>query len=244
MFELETSAWVLATLLALLVGSAKGGVPGVGFLVVPLMAEIFPAKVSTGVLLPMLLMADVFAVWYYRRHADWVLLRRLFPSTVIGIFIGAAVMHKVDDAQLRTVIGVIVLVMIALLLLKERGWLQIPGMKGVHLAWLVGVGVGLSTMLANAAGPLASIYFLTMGLDKNRMIGTGAWFFLLINAFKIPFSVGLDLITLDSFVFNLKLLPFIVAGVFLGIVLVKRISPKFFARLVLLVAGVSAIRML
>jgi hypothetical protein len=98
--------------------------------------------------------------------------------------------------------------------------------------------------LANAAGPLASIYFLAMGLDKNRLIGTGAWFFLLINAFKIPFSIGLGLMTLESFVFNIKLLPVIVVGVFLGILLVKKISPKLFARLVLFVAAISAIRML
>jgi|SaaInlStandDraft_1057018.scaffolds.fasta_scaffold14660_6 uncharacterized protein len=244
MFELESGVWVLAILLALLVGSAKGGVPGVGFLVVPLMAGIFPAKTSTGVLLPMLLMADVFAVWYYSRHADWTLLKKLFPSTIIGIFVGAAVMHRVDDGQLRTLIGVIVLLMIALMLSKEKGWLKVPGIKGSQLAWLVGVGVGLSTMLANAAGPLASIYFLAMGLDKNRLIGTGAWFFLLINAFKIPFSIGLGLITLESFVFNIKLLPVIVVGVFLGILLVKKISPKLFARLVLFVAAISAIRML
>lgn len=244
MFELEIGGWFLAILLALLVGSAKGGLPGVGFLVVPLMAELFPARVSTGVLLPMLLMADVFAVRYYRRHADWSLLKKLFPSTILGIFLGAAVMHKVDDGQLRTMIGVIVLAMIVLMLGKDKGWLKVPGIKGSQLAWLVGVGVGLSTMLANAAGPLASIYFLAMGLEKNRLIGTGAWFFLLINAFKIPFSLGLGLISLESFVFNLKLLPFIVAGVFLGILLVKKISPKWFSRLVLLVAAVSAIRML
>lgn len=244
MFDLSLTLWFACIGIALLLGSSKGGLPGVGILVVPLLASIFPEKASTGILLTMLLSADVFAVAYYHRHADGDLLKRLLPPTFLGIVLGWAVMGRVDDAQLRAIIGWIILAMLALLIIKEIRGKHWEVSRHPVITFVVGVSVGITTMLANAAGPISALYLISMNMEKKEFIGTRAWFFLVVNAVKVPFSFSLGLITFDSLVFNLKCFPFIVAGVFIGIVLVKRISLALFNRLVMLIAGISALRMI
>jgi uncharacterized protein len=244
MFDFSLQQWFLVAAIALMIGASKGGVPGVGILVVPLMANIFPAKVSTGILLPMLLMADGFAVMYYHRHADWKLLRQLLPSSILGIGLSALFMNYLDDQQVKFCIGLIILCMVLIMLLREMGYIQQNLPKTFLFTSCIGVSVGCATMLANAAGPIAGLYLLALGMEKNEFIGTRAWFFLLINAIKVPFSISLGLISKSSLIFNFQCLPLIIIGVFIGIATVKKISPKLFSRLVILLAAISAVRML
>ena len=243
MFDLTLQQGLILALIALLVGCSKGGVPGLGILVVPLMADIFPAKISTGVLLPMLLMADGFAVVYYHRNADWKLLRQLLPASIVGIALSSVVLNHLNDRQVKTTIGLIILLMALTMILREMGALSKNMPKSYLLTWVVGIAVGSATMLANAAGPIAGIYLLALGMEKKEYIGTQAWFFLLINAIKIPFSVHLGLISGASLWINAQCLPLIILGVFIGIYIVKKISPIVFSRLVLVLAIISALRM-
>lgn len=244
MFDLNLQESLLFALLAIFIGCSKGGLPGVGILVVPMMAHLFPAKVSTGVLLPMLLMADVFAVIYYHRYADWKCLGQLFPPTIAGVVLAYGLMDHLDDQQVKKGIAIIILFMSALLFCKLQGyWLKTPP-KSKTFIIASGLLVGIATMFANAAGPIAAIYLLAIGMEKEEFIGTKAWFFLLLNAFKIPFSFHLGLIQTESLLLNLKGLPLIALGIWIGIKLVKRIQPKVFSRIVLGLAVVSALKML
>lgn len=244
MFALSPFDWSLIASVAICIGLTKAGIPGLGIVIVPVMASVFPAKVSTGILLPMLIIGDILAVCYYRRHADWWQLLRLLPFAVIGVVIGFLIMGAIDDILLKRVIGAVVLVLIALTLTKTGAGLEHRSHAiRLAVAGTVGITAGLITMLANAAGPLMTIYFLAMNLNKERFIGTRAWYFLILNCIKVPFSHNLGFITMQSLVFNVTCLPAIALGVVIGIFLVKRVQAQHYRYLVLVLAAASAIRL-
>ena len=237
--------WMAAAVAAVLMGMSKTGMPGLSTLFVPLMASILPAKASTGIVLPMLVFADVFAVAYYRRHAVWPHVLRLMPWALAGIGIGYLIMGRISDTQLKPVIGIIVLVMLGLNYVRGR----INGDNGqVPTQWwfagALGLVAGITTMMANAAGPIMVIYLLAMRLEKNEFIGTSAWYFLILNWVKVPFSYNLGLITAASLKFNLVLLPFVLVGVAAGIVLLRKIPQRAFNIIVQVLAALAAVNML
>lgn len=243
--DLSVIQWLVTAISAVMIGMAKTGLPGVGILCVPLMASIMPAKASTGIVLPMLIFADIFAVAYYHRHAVWSHLLRLMPWALAGIIIGFLIMGRINDAQLKPVIGVIVFVMLGLNYVRDR----INGENAnVPTQWwfaaALGLVAGITTMLANAAGPIMIIYLLAMRLEKNEFIGTGAWYSLILNCVKVPFSMHLGLITAASAKFNLLLFPCVLIGVVAGILLLNKIPQKTFTFTVQLLALLAALNML
>jgi uncharacterized membrane protein YfcA len=244
-FDLSLNQWLWAILAALLVGATKTGIAGLGTLAVLIMAELFHAKDSSGILLPMLIMGDIMAVAYYRRHANWPLLFKLIPPAIVGVAIGTVLMKHMGNDTMRIVIGAMVLIFLLFNILRDRGIIsdqRIP--EGWAFAVPVCVLAGIVTMMMNAAGPLMLVYFLSLRLEKNRFIGTMAWYFLVLNVLKVPFSIYLGLMTVDSFVFNLQLLPAILFGGLLGIALVKLLSDKHYQFWVQVIAGFGACRML
>jgi uncharacterized membrane protein YfcA len=223
-----------------MIGLSKTGLPGMGILAIPLMAWVLPARASTGVVLPMLIFADFFAVGYYRRFAVWSKLVRLLPWAAVGVFLGYLALGRVNDQQLKPIIGGIVLVMLALNFWRNYGKENRPVPTWWWFAALFGLLAGVTTMMANAAGPVMAIYLLAMRLSKNEFIGTGAWYFLLVNCFKVPFSRNLDLINPASIQLNLFLLPMIVIGALAGVRVLRRLPEKGFAAIVQILAAIGA----
>ena len=247
MFEFDHWQWAALLLCGVMVGVSKTSLPGISIVTVGLMANLFEGKTSTGVLLPMLVFADVFAIVYYRRHAQWRHILRLMPWTLAGIGSGFFAMRIVDDEYFGLVIGLIILVMITIKLLQDwrnmrNGEISPPRHRA--FAAMLGLSAGVTTMMANAAGPVMTIYFLAMGLDKKKFIGTAAWFFFLVNWIKVPLSGKLNLITAESLRLNAMLFPAILAGAILGIVLLKRIEQKWFNRVMMLIAIAAAIKLM
>ncbi len=243
MFELTCAEWVLVIAAAVLIGAAKTGVIGGAVLVIPLMASVFPAKESTGVLLPLLCMADVLGVILYRRHARWDVLARLFPCAAAGVVAGYFFMRVITNAQLKPIIGVIVLALLALQYAMAHRALAVYRTH-IVLAILTGLAAGFTTMTANAAGPIMTLYLLMLHLDKTKFVGTIAWYFFVMNLFKVPFSAHLGLITLDSLGFNLVLLPAIIAGGAAGYYFVRIIPQKPFEIVMQVLAAVGAVYLL
>jgi len=248
MLDLDQTQWIVLILCALFTGLTKSGIPGLGILTVTLMAATLPAMASTGVLLPMLIMADIFAVTAYRRAVEWSHLKRILPWTVLGVLAGFCLMHLAKswgDLQFRRFIGWVVLFMLALDLWRRRKGeenMVIPTQW--WFAASLGVLAGVTTMMANAAGAVVIVYLMAMRLPKTRFVGTRAWFFFLVNCFKVPFSSSLGLIDKETLTLNLTLFPAILLGGILGIWVVKRIPQRRFSQLVLLLAWLSAIRLL
>jgi uncharacterized membrane protein YfcA len=240
--ELHGFEWSVLILIALICGVTKTGLPGAGILMVPLAAAVFPAKVSTGIILPMLIIGDIFAVAYYKRHAVWKNILPLIPWAMAGVIIGSFAMTKVNDQQLRPIIGAIVLTMLILNYIRlRRGSTDLPIPTQWWFAAIMGLLAGMTTMMANAAGPIMTIYLLAMQLPKQEFIGTGAWYFFLMNCFKVPFSAHLNLINAQSLWINLMILPVIVVGAILGILIVNYIPQKAFTAVVQILAAVGAI---
>ena len=245
MLDMSLVSYAVVALCAAMVGISKTGIPGVGILVVPLMAAVLPARASTGVLLGILILADLFAVTYHRHNAKWRYVLRLLIPSLVGIVAGYFGMKVISDRQLKPIIGGIVLAMLAV-----NYWRTTTKGKDapVPTQWWFAGGLGflagLTTMMANAAGPITTIYLLAMRLPKVEFVGTSAWFFFVINWLKVPFSLGLQVMTKESVKLNLLMLPFVVAGSVAGIFFLKRIPQKIFTAVVQILAAVAAIKLL
>ena len=212
--DLSLLGYIYLGLAAFLVGFTKTSVGGVGILAVLMVALAIPGKASPGVLLPMLIAADIMAVIYYRRSCQWHILLKLLPPTVIGVIIGYLTIGIIPTEVFVRVIGSVILLMLFLeFFVLGKGRLQAGGYWFTNF---IGIFAGIATMIANAAGPVFGIYLLQMGLNKQEFVGTRSWFFLIVNLFKLPFSAGLGLITFDTLTLNLTVLPVILMGAFLG----------------------------
>jgi uncharacterized membrane protein YfcA len=230
---------------ALGVGISKAGLSGVSLFHVVVFAFLFGARQSTGVVLPMLLAGDLTAVKAFHQHARWDYIRRMLPPACLGVGIAALVMGRLDETLFRPVIGWIIAVLTLLQMLRmwRRDWLgNVPHSRA--FAWTIGLFVGAATMMANAAGPIFAIYSVSVGLPKLEMVGTGAWFFMLMNAFKVPFSIWLGLIHGQTLLLNAVLTPVIFAGVLAGRWVVRRIPQRGFEMLMLGFAALASLRLI
>lgn len=210
-----------------------------------LFAHVFGARESTGIVLPMLIAGDIFAMTVYGKHANWKYVRRMFGPAMIGVVAGWLLMFRLDENYYRPLIGTIILGLTVLQIIRiwKEEWLaDVPHAR--WFAWSMGILVGLTTMLANAAGPVFGLFLLAIGLPKMEFVGTAAWFFLLLNISKIPFSWSLGLIRLDTLALNAALMPLIGLGLWVGTMVVRRIPQKLFDSLILIFTGVAALRML
>ncbi len=243
--DFTAAEWGLALVAALGIGVSKSGLPGVSLLHVVLFAQLFPGLRSTGVVLPMLIVGDLGAVLLFRRHAQWIYVLRTLPPALIGVAIGWGCMRAWPGLKWNPVIGGIV-AMLALLQLV-RNWrptllTNVPHTPG--FAWAMGLLAGVTTMVANAAGPVMALYLLAVALPKEAFVGTAAWFFLLINVLKVPFSVQLGFVRPETLAFNALLVPVIIAGLFVGRIVVARVPQKAFDTLILAFAVVASIKLI
>jgi len=235
-------------LAAILSGFNKTGIKGIGILAVVLMASAVPSKrLSVGMLLPMLIVADLFAIWLYRRHASWVHLRRLFPWSAAGLACGLAALGLIRGERLfGWLLGGIALAMLALHAARavQRGGLldQVPRTR-----WFTagsGLLAGFATGFGNAAGPVMSAYVLSLGLDKRQFMGTTAWFFFAVNLIKVPVVAAYGLITAETLTFNALMAPLIVVGALAGPFVLKAVPQRGFEWVVFALAVAGALRLL
>jgi uncharacterized membrane protein YfcA len=237
--------WCLAVLGALGMGIGKGGLAGMSLLHVVVFAFLFGARDSTGIVLPMLIVGDICAVVGFRQHARWDYIRRMLPAACLGILAGAALMGVVNDRSFRPLIGWIILALAALQFARSQrpAWFgNVPHTRA--FAWTMGLLAGVTSMLANAAGPIYALYALSVSLPKFEVVGTSAWLFLIINVLKVPFSLGLGLIHEHTLMLNLILAPAIVTGVFCGRWLTTHVPQRLFDALLLAFAATAALRLI
>lgn len=245
---LTPAQWAMAALAGFCCGIAKAGLAGVGMMTVLLMADIFPGKLSSGVVLPLLIFADVMAAVLYRQEIHWPRIRALFWPILIGIIAGWGVLYYLPDAAFKPLIGGMILVMLGIQIFRSRAARPAVPPTGAGgspaFTWGAGLLTGLSTMVANAAGPIASIYLFMLGLPKKEFVATMAWLFLMVNLVKIPFSLHLGLISGGSLTLNLLLVPTVLGGLFLGRAVVHRLPQRPFQIIILSLAGLAALRLL
>jgi uncharacterized protein len=229
----------------MLIGMSKVGVPGVFGIVIPTLAFVFGAKESTGLLLPMLIVGDFFGVAYYRRHAHWKHLIRIIPWAVVGLILALWIGNLVNDKQFKILIAILVFLSIALMLFQDKNKDRFVIPEKWWFAAFMGILGGFATMIGNVAGPVFAIYLLAMHLQKNDFIGTGAWFFLIINITKFPLQMFVwHNISVHSLTIDLIGIPAIVLGAFIGLKVVKIIPEKTYRGFVIAITALSAFLLL
>lgn len=235
--------YLVGSLSAWLVGLSKSGVPGAAMVTIPLMADQFGAKASVGLMLPTLITGDICALLYYRRFARWPLIMRVLPLTLAGIVLGWFLLGIIGDLVLKRSMGALVLVLLVLRYVVER--FDISGMKlARRFGAPVGIMAGLTTTLANAAGPLITVYLLWSRIKKEEFVGTAAWFFFIVNCCKVPFFVQRGMITLQTIPYNVLAVPLVVVGAASGIWALKRFNQGVFEILVQLFAVGASLKLL
>ena len=243
--EMTTIQWVTICISAIFMGMSKTGIQGITAVTVPFMAMAFGAKESTGIILPMLCMADVISVAYFRKKADLKTVFRLLPSAVAGFFLAIAVDKQIPAHEFRMLLGATLLLVFMVMV-----WSDIKGKENrySHTWWyavIFGVLGGFVTMIGNAAGPVMAIYLMSMRKSKLEFIGTNAWYFMAINLLKVPLQIFVwNNITWETFQLNLYMLPFLGIGAFLGLSIIGRFSEKTFHRMIQAISLVSVIAMI
>lgn len=244
---------------AMLLGIAKTGVPGVGMFGSLLMISAFTGHemFASGAVVPLLILGDIFAVYYYRKDQQPGLVRRLYPPMFLGLLLGMTVMIFMDNGQFKLCVGVLaVSILLFELIRKKMGWTKI--VQGWTFRNACGMLTGLTTMLGNAAGVVSAVYFASQNLNKKSFMGTNAVFFFLVNTTKIPLlllaSCGKTLmgvetgetqiITAETFYLTLVFMPGLFLGALIGRKLYKIIPEKVFVPIILALNLITAIEIL
>lgn len=233
--------WLLIFAAAFILGLAKAGLKGIDMLNVTIMALVFGGKASTGVVLPLLCIADIGAVLYYNRHAQWKHFWKILPWMAAGILIGVFVGKDLNEIIFRKMMAIIIMVTVIIMIIMEfRKTTSVP----THPLFVVSTGLvaGITTMLGNLAGAFANIYFLAMRMPKNDFIGTAAWVFLVINLFKLPFQIFFwKNITATSLQTDLFLLPALAMGFLAGLKIVSVIKDSHYRKVVIVLTMAGAL---
>jgi uncharacterized membrane protein YfcA len=238
---LSLESFVFAFLAAFILGISKAGVKGIAVLIVTLMALAFGGKSSTGMLMPLLIVGDIFAITYYHRHTQWHYLRAFLPWMMLGVVIGVFIGKDLPEKSFQMGMAVTILATLGMLI-----WWEKKKIKTIPTHWsfggFMGIMAGITTMIGNLAGAFSNIYFLAMRLPKNHFIGTAAWLFFFINLFKLPFHVFVwKTITHESLKIFLILLPSTVLGLLTGVLFVHKISDAFFRKMILILTSIGAV---
>ena len=236
--------FLIALVCSLLLGIAKSGIKGVAVLIVTGLALVYGGRESTGILMPLLVCGDIFAVIYYKRHVEWIYLVKLLPWMVIGVLIGVVLGKDLPEDLFRMGMALIILFSVAMMYYWEK-----KKNKKVPTHWSFAASTGLlagfSTMVGNLAGAFSNIYFLAIKLPKNEFIGTAAWLFFIINLFKVPFHIWVwETINLESLKISLTLIPAVISGLLLGVFLVKKINNNKYRKLILIFTGLGGLAIL
>lgn len=243
-YNLSIAQWISICLAGFLLGVSKSGIKGIGIVIILILAFVFGEKVSTGVLLPMLVFADVLAVIYYNRHAQWTYIFRLLPFMVLGVLVGVWVGNDVSEFLFKKMMAVIIIASVGLMFyFEKRKSVSVP--KNKFFSSSTGFLAGFATMIGNLAGPIANVYFLAMRFPKNEFIGTAAWLFFIINVFKLPFHFFIwKTVSVETLALNSVLIPAVVIGFFIGASVVKLISNINYRRFIFIITALGGIIML
>lgn len=243
---MELKLLLVMILVGFLIGIAKTAVSGMGLVSAALLADVLPAKQSTGIILVLLIFGDLFAIGIYKKHVEWKLLKNLLWPVVIGLIIGVAVLIQVTDPSLKRIIGWIVLILVALFPISSRLMKDEKDLAG-NLPKFIGYGLGsmagFMSMLANSGGPPMSIYLLLRRNSVMNFLGNSAWIFFILNVSKVPILLVLGILKFDSLQYILPAMPTVAIGAILGRRFISRINLTLFQNLTLLSAAAAGLNL-
>ena len=221
--------WAAAVVGVTILGLAKGGFAGLGVLGVPIMALGMDPVTAAAILLPILLVQDVFSVKAFGAHRNDVILKRMVPGALVGIFAGWALARFVPVAAVELAVGGIALGFgIQRIRAERRGTPARTG--GAAEGVMMGAAAGFTSQIAHAGGPPFQMHVLPMKLPRDTFIGTSSLFFAIINWLKVPAYWALGTFTPVNLWAAAALMPAAILSTWAGTVLVRRVDgPRFYA---------------
>ncbi|MEI6362880.1 MAG: sulfite exporter TauE/SafE family protein [Actinomycetes bacterium] len=242
-----TWTWVIVGLVAvpvLLYGFSKTAMPVAGVLAGPVLAVVLGPTVATGFMVPLLILGDLFGLFYFRQHGDWRLIRRLVPGVLLGFLLTAVLFKLLDTHTLGRIIGLLILASVALEVWRQRTESiddELEPMTNKAAIVFFGTLAGMTTMAANAGGTAMTLYLVKMRVSMLAFMGTATWFFFIINLLKVPIIGGLGFITRETLMADLFFAPLIVIGAFIGIFTFRRMNERLFVSIALSLSTVAAL---
>ncbi len=234
--------WIILFISAMSIGMSKTSIAGLTLFAIVILANIFGGKNSAGIILPIMTIADIYAVLYYRKHAEWKYIIPILSWALLGILAGLLIGNYISDKIFKIIIGVIVLVCIIILILQDFKKKELLIGDSWIFTAIIGLAGGFATMIGNASGPIIAIYLLSKKMKKKAFIGTMAWFFMIVNVIKIPLHIFIwKTITVKSFVTDLLMIPAITLGAILGILIIKKIPENIYRIIIISMTIVSSI---
>lgn len=248
--DLNAAQLVVVIVCAFLGGFSKTGIVGLGIVITPLLASVFPAGTALGFLLPIFMVGDVISITRSRNRAPWGPLLVALPWGAAGTMIGWVVAKAIGDRYgadaervLRVAIGILmglVVVGSAYLsrhpeyILRRDPSAGTSGETRINTSYAAGLGLfsGFTNMLTNSGGPIWAVYFSSLDLEVKQVIACGVRAVFLCNLIKLPFSAHLGFLAADTLMINLLLIPVLVLGIFVGDKVAGRYSKETFARII------------
>ena len=225
----------------LVTGFSKFSVGGMGLLILPILMIAFPGPQALGIIVPMYLITDLMAIMSYRKNIDWSVVKRVLPLSIVGVILGGWVLSGIDAEQFKTMLGVMIVLMLALGIWLDR--CDTTFMKHPIAAYVAGILGGTVSLTSNAAGPIFSLYLMEQGLSKESYVSTRAWIFALINIAKIPMLWSLGLLTMETTIISLQGIPGLVIGAAIGYYFLKRLKLTQFKWLIRGMATIAAVKL-
>jgi uncharacterized protein len=233
---------VAVGLACFLTGLSKAGLGGgIGFLMTPLLTLVMPVNKAVGILLPILILADIFTLSVYWKKWEarriWILL----AGGIAGVTLATYVLVNVSPEMLKKGLGLLVLVFVIYRLLEKRILASLTYQVRPWHGLLAGSVAGFASTLAHAGGPPITIYLLLQGLEPTVFIATSALFFAVLNWIKVPYYYFSGLFDFYLQTQLLWLLPLVPLGVWVGRQLVIRVDKVLFDRIIITLLIVSVV---
>ncbi|MCK5861302.1 MAG: sulfite exporter TauE/SafE family protein [Candidatus Hydrogenedentes bacterium] len=245
--------WIFVSIAVLIQGISKSGFAGgAGVLSLPLMMLVMPVDKVAATLLPLLILLDMNAIYHHRHNKNWLVIRRIYIPSLIGILLGAFVWWRIGTAGVETYggyikrfVGVMAILLALYIFAKEASLEWVRDKKaGAKIGWAAGIFAGFSSTIAHAAGPIVSLFVFSQGMGKTLFVGTVAWTFTLINLTKLPFYVAVDLIDFSVLRFDMLLIPLVPIGSWLGKWMHYRVSESLFNRTIMVLTLLAGLQLL
>ncbi len=234
---------IVIAILGFMIGFAKGGFSGLGALLTPILALVLPVALAVGVLLPMLMVGDAFALYMYWKEWDLDLVKRMLPAGIIGALVGTFLLSSVSPNGLRIILGIFVLGLVAYKFLSD--WIQALRYEPRHWhAPAAGLLSGVASGMFNYGGPAFSSYLLLQKLKARPFIATTAIYFALLNLIKVPGFLYTGVLNLPLLFSLWWVFLFIPVGIWVARMMLTRLSPSAFEWIIIVLLIFSSLWLL
>lgn len=240
-----TVVLIMIIAVAFMISLSKGGLGGMlGALATPMMALVMPANQVLGLLLPFMLLADVFAVALHWRKWNGRLVWLLTPGAVVGVTIGTFFIANAPTNVLKIGLAVIALVFVVYKIFEKRLLAAVQYKERSWHGWLAGTAGGFASSLAHSGGPPISIYLMLQDVTPGVFIATAVLFFAILNWIKVPYYLYIGLFDFQRLWQIAWITPIVPLGAWLGSWMATKISKEVFDTIIVVLLAVTALLLL